>query len=229
MFIIMITLYSIVLTVLIYFFTRFLSARYHTPLTNPVFLSTVLIIPILFLSHVSYIDYTLAKTIMTYLLGPATVALALPIYKNRQLIGKYIYAAVVGLILGSLATIAAAILLGKVLHLARAVILSFSVKSVTVPVAAEIGKILKGDISLIAGMVIITGMIGAMFGPKFLSFIGVHHPFARGLSIGTIAHGIGTAEAVKEGEVQGAVAGAAMGIAAVMTSFVIPFLVPFIL
>lgn len=105
---------------------------------------------------------------------------------------------------------------------------AFTVKSVTVPVATEIGKIIHGNISLIAAYVIITGMIGAMFGAKLLSVCKINHPFARGLSIGTIAHGIGTAEAVKEGEVQGAVAGAAMGIAAVLTSFIIPIIIGFI-
>ena len=100
-------------------------------------------------------------------------------------------------------------------------LLSLTIKSVTVPVATEIGKIIKANVSLIAAFVIITGMIGAMFGPKLLTMFKIHHPFARGLSIGTIAHGIGTAEAVKEGEIQGAVAGAAMGIAALLISLIL--------
>ena len=86
-----------------------------------------------------------------------------------------------------------------------------------------------GNPSLIVAFVIITGMFGAMFAPKLLNLLNVDHPFARGLSIGTISHGIGTAEAVKEGEIEGAVSGAAMGIAAILTSVIIPYLVPYLI
>ncbi|MFF2450105.1 LrgB family protein [Neobacillus sp. NPDC058068] len=222
----MITLYSILLTVSVYYFARFLAAKYSSPLTSPVFISTVIIIIFLVMSNVSYDEYIPAKNIMTYLLGPATVALAVPIYKNRLLFAKYFGAAIMGISIGIVTTITSAILLAKCFQFSKAFTLALTVKSVTVPVATEIGKIIHGNISLIAAYVIITGMIGAMFGAKLLNMFKVDHPFARGLSIGTIAHGIGTAEAIKEGEIQGAVSGAAMGIAAVFTSFIIPYLIP---
>jgi putative effector of murein hydrolase len=225
----MITLYSILLTVSVYCFSRFLTKKYPTPLTSPVFLSTVIIIMILAVSKVSYQEYTPAKTIMTYLLGPATVSLAVPIYKNRELFLKNIVAAISGLFIGSVSTIAAALIMAKALHLSKFYLLGFSVKSVTVPVATEIGGIIHGNISLIVAYVIITGMVGAMFGVKLCKWFKIDHPFAQGLAIGTIAHGIGTAEAVKEGEIQGAVSGAAMGIAAVLTSFIIPYIINFII
>ncbi|MEH7549466.1 MULTISPECIES: LrgB family protein [Bacillaceae] len=225
----MITLYSILLTIGVYLFARFLTQKYPSPLTSPVFLSTVIIIIILLVSNISYQEYKPAKAIMTYLLGPATVSLAVPIYKNRELFIKYIGAAVAGLFIGSISTIAAALLLAKGLHLSNFYLLGLTVKSVTVPVATEIGGIIHGNVSLIAAYVIITGMIGAMFGTKLLNWFKIDHPFARGLAIGTISHGIGTAEAVKEGEIQGAVSGAAMGIAAVFTSFIVPYIINFII
>lgn len=225
----MITLYSILLTIGVYLFARFLTQKYPSPLTSPVFLSTVIIIIILLVSNISYQEYKPAKLIMTYLLGPATVSLAVPIYKNRELFIKYIGAAVAGLFIGSISTIAAALLLAKGLHLSNFYLLGLTVKSVTVPIATEIGGIIHGNVSLIAAYVIITGMIGAMFGAKLLNWFKIDHPFARGLAIGTIAHGIGTAEAVKEGEIQGAVSGAAMGIAAVLTSVIVPYIINFII
>lgn len=225
----MITLYSILITVVVYLGVRFLSTKYATPLTSPVFLSTVVIITLLLVSNISYEEYTPAKNIMTYLLGPATVALAVPIYKNRNLFVRYLGAAIIGLLIGSITTITVAILLAKGMQLSKMFLLGLTVKSVTVPVATEIGRIIHGNISLIALYVIVTGMIGAMFGSKLLNLFHIDHPFARGLAIGTIAHGIGTAEAVKEGEIQGAVSGAAMGIAAVITSFIIPFIIKFII
>jgi predicted murein hydrolase (TIGR00659 family) len=225
----MITLYSLIITISVYVFTFFLSKKYPLPITNPVFLSTGIIIFLLLASHVSYKEYIPAKTIMTYLLGPATVALALPIYKNGNLIKKYIYAAVSGLLIGSVTTILTAIMLAKWVHLSKNLLIPLSIKSVTIPVAAEICKIVGGNVPLTAAVVIITGMFGAMFGPRVLTLMKIEHPFARGLSIGTIAHGIGTAEAVREGELQGAVAGAAMGIAAVLTSFIIPYIIQFLI
>lgn len=225
----MITLFSIFLTVGVYIMTRLLGQKYSSPLTSPVFLSTLIIISFLLVVNISYDEYIPAEKIMTYLLGPATVALAVPIYKNRLLIAEYIGAAFIGLSVGTISTITTAIILAKLLHFSRVIVLSFSIKSVTVPVATEMGRLLKGNPSLIVAFVIITGMIGAMIGPKLLTLIKVDNAFARGLSIGTIAHGIGTAEAVKEGEIQGAVAGASMGIAALLTSCLIPYIIPIIL
>jgi predicted murein hydrolase (TIGR00659 family) len=225
----MITLCSILLTVAAYQFTRFLGRKFPSPLTSPVFLSTLMVIAMLMFFHISYKEYTPAKGLMTYLLGPATVALAVPIYRNFNLISKYKAAALMGLLTGSVTTIFSAMIMAELFHFSKTILLSLSVKSVTVPVATEVGKIINGNPALIAAFVIVTGMIGAMFGPKLLNWVKVDHPFARGLSIGTIAHGIGTAEAVKEGEIQGAVSGAAMGIAAILTSFIIPYIIPLIL
>lgn len=224
----MITLFSIFLTVTVYILTLFIGKIIHSPFTNPVFLSTIVIITVLFGTHISYQEYVPAKNLLTFLLGPATVALAVPIYQNRHLILKYLFPAVIGMLAGTITTIVTAIFLAKWLLFTRSMILSVTIKSITVPVAAEVGKIIGGNPSLIVAFVIITGMLGAMFAPKLLNLLNVDHPFARGLSIGTISHGIGTAEAVKEGEIEGAVSGAAMGIAAILTSLIIPYVVPYI-
>lgn len=224
-----ITIFNIILTISIYKLSLALAKKYPSPLTNPVFLSSVVIIFILSATKISYEKYTLAKDIMSYFLGPATVALAVPIYKNRTLIVKYFRASMLGLLSGSFITITSAILLAMFFHLPKDISLSLSVKSVTTPIAIEVGRMIGGNLPLIVGFVMITGMFGAMFGGKLLNLVMVDHPFARGLSIGTIAHGIGTAEAVREGEIQGAVAGASMGIAGVLTSCLIPYIIPFFL
>lgn len=225
---IMITLFSVFLTVSVYILTLVISRKIQSPFASPVFLSTIIIIFILLISNITYNDYVPAKDVMTFLLGPATVALAVPIYNHRILILKYILPAIMGMLIGTVTTISVAFLLAKALHFSKIMLLSVSIKSVTVPVAAEIGNMIGGNPSLIVAFVIITGMFGAMFGPKLLNLLKVQHPFARGLSIGTISHGIGTAEAIKEGEMQGAVAGASMGIAAIITSLIIPYIIHYI-
>lgn len=221
-----ITIYSICLTVIVYCLVRKVSQRYPSPFTTPVFLGTVIVILILLCSSVSYKEYVAAKDVMTYLLGPATVALAVPLYRNRDLLKKYLIPAIVGLTMGTTVTILLAIYIAKMFHLAKYMLASLSIKSVTIPVASEISKIIGADAILVAGIVMITGMCGAMFGPWLMSKFNIHHPFARGLAIGAMAHGIGTAEVAKEGELQGAVAGVAMGIAAILISTVLPFVLP---
>lgn len=222
-----ITLFSVLLTIAVYIMTLILAKKIPSPFTSPVFISTVIIIVILLGSHISYQEYVPAKNLLTFLLGPATVALAVPMYENRRLLMKYLFPAVVGILSGSVATVTTAVILAKCFSFTKSMVLSVSIKSITVPVAAQIGKVIGGNASLIVAFVIITGMMGAMFAPKLLNLLHVHHPFARGISIGTIAHGMGTAEAVKEGKVEGAVSGAAMGIAAILTSFIIPFVIPY--
>jgi predicted murein hydrolase (TIGR00659 family) len=224
-----ITVYSIVLTIVSYLFAREMANKYPTPFTTPVFLSTVIVIMILSVSSISYEKYQLAKEIMTFLLGPATVALALPLYKHRKILFQNLFPALVGLVTGIFSTIISAVLLAKLFHLGKVITTSLSIKSITIPVASEVAKIIGGDAILVAAIVMITGMIGAMFGPWLLNKFHILHPFARGISMGTIAHGIGTAEAIREGELQGAVAGVAMGLAAIITSMLIPLLLPALL
>ncbi|KAB7706313.1 LrgB family protein [Bacillus aerolatus] len=211
---------------IVYFIARLLAVRFPSPLTTPVFLSTAAIILILVLGGISYEEYTPAKEVMTYLLGPATVALAVPLYHNRHVLLKKVVPAFAGLTAGTFATVVSAVWLVKAFHLSETMAASAAVKSVTTPVAIEVALIIGGDPALSAIFVMVAGMFGAMFGPWLLTVMKVTDPFSRGLSIGTTAHGIGTAQAVAEGRLQGAVSGAAMGFAAILTSFIMPWLFP---
>jgi putative effector of murein hydrolase len=115
-----------------------------------------------------------------------------------------------------------AVALAKLFKLSHLIVVSLSVKSVTAPVAVELSRVLGGDPTLTASFVIVTAMAGAMMGPVLMDRIGVSSPIARGLALGTISAGQGTAQAAQESELSGAVAGMAMGIAAVFMSLVAP-------
>lgn len=221
-----ITLLSIVITIAAYMLSRVVAKKYPSPFTTPVFFSTTLIIIFLLVFGFDYGDYEVAKDIITFLLGPATVALAVPLYKNREVIMKNSIPACVGLIVGILATILSAILLAKVFQLSEVIIASVSIKSVTVPVAVEISPIIGGDPALTAAFVVATGTLGTMIGPWVLDKTSIRHPLSRGLSLGTVSHGIGTSQAAIEGELQGAVAAVAMGLTAIITAIIIPFILP---
>lgn len=225
--IVLVTLLSIIITVGAYLLSKVVGKQYRSPFTTPVFFSTAIIIIILLSFGWTFEDYTIAKEIMTFLLGPATVALAVPLYKNRDIIKKHSGPALVGIILGTMSTIIGAVGLAKLLSLTNEILASISVKSVTVPVAVEISNIIGGDPALTAAFVVATGILGTMLGPWLMNLTKVTHPLSRGLALGAISHGQGTAQAATEGELQGAVAGVAMGLAAIFTAIAAPVIVPF--
>ena len=225
----LLTLSGIGVTALVYALSRVVGKRYPSPLTSPVFFSTPLVIAVVLLSGMHLSDYRPAKDIIVSLLGPATVALAVPLYKNRQTLLGNLLSASLGLALGSLSTLVIAALVARLFDLPQVIRASVSIKSVTAPVAIELAPMVNGDSTLAAAFVIATGIIGAMLGPWLMDKTGIRAPLARGLALGTISHGQGTAQAVIEGEVQGAAAGIAMVLAAIIASFVAPILVPILL
>ena len=225
----LLTLSGIGVTALVYALSRVVGKRYPSPLTSPVFFSTPLVIAVVLLSGMHLSDYRPAKDIIVSLLGPATVALAVPLYKNRQTLLGNLLSASLGLALGSLSTLVIAALVARLFDLPQVIRASVSIKSVTAPVAIELAPMVNGDSTLAAAFVIATGIIGAMLGPWLMDTAGIRAPLARGLALGTISHGQGTAQAVIEGEVQGAAAGIAMVLAAILASFVAPILVPILI
>ncbi|WP_100331194.1 LrgB family protein [Bacillus xiapuensis] len=222
------TAFSIGATIMVYMLARRLAIRMPSVLTTPVFTSTAVLILLLIACGISYEEYTPAKEIMIYLLGPATVALAVPLYHNRAVLYSRMLPALIGLTTGTVATITSAVWLVKAFGLSETVAAAAAAKAVTTPVAIEISRLIGGDPALSAAFVMVAGMFGAMFGPWVLTAAHISDPFSRGMSIGTVSHGIGTSQAVAEGALQGAVSGAAMGFAAILTSVLLPWLFPLI-
>lgn len=220
------TLISIVLTIVVYLGARWLSIRVLSPLTTPLLTATIVMILILSIFDISYEQYTPAKEWMTYLLGPATVALAVPMYHNREVIMEKLVPAMLGLTIGTISTIISAVWLSKAFGLSETIQATSAVKAVTTPVAIETVVLIGGDPALAAAFVIIAGIIGAVLGPAILNLTKISDPFSRGLSIGTVSHALGTTQAVREGPIQGAVSSMAMGCAAILTSIIIPWLYP---
>jgi len=188
----LLTAFGIAVTLAAYALSRVVASRYRSPLTTPVFFSTPIVIGALLLSGLTVEDYRPAKDVMVFLLGPATVALAIPLYDNRRTLLSNGIAAVAGLITGSLTTLVAALLLAKLFALPQIVRASIGVKSVTAPIAVELARIVHGDATLVAGFVIATGLIGAMLGPWLMDRSGIRSPLARGLAANALARSSGT-------------------------------------
>ncbi|RHW41653.1 LrgB family protein [Neobacillus notoginsengisoli] len=221
-----ITLFSIILTIAAYIGAVHLARKISTPLTTPVLVATIVIIFILSSMKIDYSQYTPAKEWMTFLLGPATVALALPLYKTRKILMEKFKSAVLGLSIGTITTIITAVGLSKALGLSEKMQAASAVKAVTSPVAIEAVLLIGGSPATAVAFVMGAGILGAVFGPIILTVMKISDPFARGLGIGTVAHGIGTSQIMKEGSLQGAASSAAMGIAAIITSLILPWIYP---
>ncbi len=199
------------------------------PVVNPVALAVGLIVCLLLATGTSYPTYFDGAQFVHFLLGPATVALAIPLYDQRARLAKLWLPLLLGLIAGATTAIASAITIAWALGASRETMMSLAPKSVTTPVAMGISEKLGGLPSLTAVMVILTGVIGAIIARPLLRLLGVRSHHARGFAVGVAAHGIGTARAFQVSEEAGAFAGLAMGLTALVTAFVAPWLAPWLL
>jgi putative effector of murein hydrolase len=215
---------AVVLTLGAYRFSLALRRRWAHPLTTPVLFSTAIVVAAFLLVRTDVRAYDHAKDLMTFLLGPATVALAIPLYRNRTAFRRELVAALSGLVAGIVVTMTLAILCARAFGLGSSLEATLAVKSATTAIAMDVARIVHGDPALAAGFVVCTGTFGAALGPWLLDRVRVHSPMARGIALGSIAHGIGTAQAATESELSGAVAGVSLGLGAILTSLLAPVL-----
>lgn len=198
------------------------------PLANPVLFSIVVIVLFLQFTDVSYETYFEGAQFVHFLLGPATVALAIPLYRQLDYVKKSAKAIVVGLLCGSVTSTSVAVACAYFLGASVESVISIGPKSVTTPVAMGITEQLGGLPSLTAVLVILTGIVGAIVGPIIFDLLKIKDWSARGIAMGTACHGIGTASIMLDSEKGGAFSGLAMGLNAVVTAIVLPLIWPMI-
>lgn len=212
-------------TILVYCLCdRFSAALGRNPVANPVLLSMCLVGALVRLSGTPYAMYFDGAQFIHFLLGPATVALGIPLYQNRQLVMRSILPMACALIAGSVSAVISAIVIARLLGAAPSVVTSIAPKSVTAAVAMGISGRLGGDPGLTAVLVILTGIMGAIIVTPLLNRLRVTDKRARGFAAGLAAHGIGTARAFQVDPLAGTFAGIAMGMNALLTAILVPLL-----
>jgi predicted murein hydrolase (TIGR00659 family) len=197
-------------------------ATRRNPLVNPVLHSIWFIGAILLLTGTPYTAYFEGAQFVHFLLGPATVALAVPLYENRKMVLAAILPMLVALVVGSVTAIVSVVLLSEAAGLPRVVTMSLAPKSVTAGVAMGISESLGADPSLTAVSVVLTGIMGAIIVTPLMNRAGITDFRARGFAAGIAAHGIGTARAFQVDLVAGVFAGIAMSLNALVTSLLVP-------
>jgi predicted murein hydrolase (TIGR00659 family) len=213
-------------TLLTYAITDAVSLATHRhALANPVFHSMWIIGAFLLITRTSYTTYFKGAQFVHFLLGPATVALAVPLYENRKAAAAAILPMLAALVVGSVTAIVSVVLLAEAAGLPETVVLSLAPKSVTAGVAMGISQSLHADPSLTAVAVIVTGIMGAMIVTPLMNRAGIRDFRARGFAVGVAAHGIGTARAFQVDSVAGVFAGIAMSLNALLTSLLVPLAV----
>jgi predicted murein hydrolase (TIGR00659 family) len=195
------------------------------PLLNPVAIGIVIVSAVLLLFGIQYERYFDGAKFIHFLLGPATVSLAIPIYRKWDLITANARAILTTVLLGSVFAILITYALAVAFSLDRDIVLSLLPRSVTAPIAMGVSELIGGIPSLTAIITIVTGIIGAAFGTFTLDLLRVREMSARGFAIGLASHGIGTARAMSRNETAGVFAAVAMGLSGIVTALLVPLVV----
>jgi predicted murein hydrolase (TIGR00659 family) len=223
-------LLGLTMTLFAYLIAQGIYARAgFNPLANPVLIAVALVVAVLSVTHTPYQTYFQGAQFVHFLLGPATVALALPLYRQLPKLRRAAVPLAGGLIAGSLTAIISATVVAIMFGVPRVTVISLAPKSATTPIAMAIAERLGGLPSLTAVLVICTGVFGAVSARTILNVLRIEEPDVRGFALGVASHGIGTARAFQVSDEMGAFAGLGMGLNGLFTAFVVPVLLPMVL
>ena len=222
-------LLGLTITLIAYLVAQAIYARARfNPLANPVLIAVGLLVALLEITRTPYATYFEGAQFVHFLLGPATVALALPLYRQWPKLRRSAVPLIGGLVAGSLTAIVSAVSVAALFRASAQTIESLAPKSATTPIAMAVAEKIGGIPSLTAVLVISTGVFGAIFARSILNALRITEPEVRGFALGVASHGIGTARAFQVSEEMGAFAGLGMGLNGVFTAFVVPVLMPMI-
>jgi predicted murein hydrolase (TIGR00659 family) len=218
-------LFGITISLLAYEFGCYLNKKTKLELLNPLFLSQVLIILILLKFHISVDDYNKGGQLISFFLAPATVVLAVPLYRKIKVLRSNAIPIIAGISLGSTCGMISIILLGKLFHVSIVLTKSLVPKSVTTPIGVAISGQLNGIPAVTVAAILITGIFGAISGPFICKAFKIKDEVSLGVAMGTASHALGTTKAVEVGETEGAMSSLSVGIAGLFTVLVAPVIV----
>jgi predicted murein hydrolase (TIGR00659 family) len=213
-----------VMTVALYFLSKRLYARVKTMWFTPLVAVPIVLVAIVALAHIPYRIYFQDTRWLMWLLGPATVAFAVPIYEYRDLMRRHWISLAVGVVVGIVVAVGGSLALAKLLHLSPDLQRSLMTRSVSTPFALAVSDKIHAPKDLTALFVIATGVCGMIFGELVLALLPLRSRLARGALFGAAAHGVGTAKARELGSEEGVVASLTMMIAGVVMVLLAPLL-----
>lgn len=219
------SIFGILITIATYKLGMIIYHKTRVSLFHPVLISILLIISILCVFNIKIEYYNYGGDLIKFFLGPATVILAVPLYRQFDTLKKHAFPILTGIFMGSITAILAVIALARLMHIKSEIALSLFPKSITTPIGIEVSKQIGGIQSITVIVIIITGIVGAVIAPSICSILRIRNSIAIGVAIGTSSHVIGTARALEIGESEGAMSSLAIGAAGLMVVFLAPLLV----
>lgn len=205
-----------------------INEKFRTPILNPLLIGILLTIGVLLALGIDFETYNLGAQYITFLIAPTTVALMVELYKNLNILKKDIVPILVGIVAGSITAIISTLVLCKLLGIDEKLTTASLPHSVTTAIGMPLSEQYGANPTLTIITIMITGIIGSVFGPSILKLIRIKSPVARGIAMGTASHAVGTSKANEMGEVEGAMAGLSIGIAGLVTVVLMPIALKFL-
>ncbi|WP_406687970.1 LrgB family protein [Rossellomorea vietnamensis] len=221
----LIAILIITLTAVLYFAMVKVYQRFSYPVLIPVLTTTIVIVGLLMSMHIPYDEYMIGGKWIHSLLGPAVVALAYPLYKQRKILMKYRFPIIGGVFAGLLTGMVSGLLFARVLGVDHELILSIVPKSITTPVAIQIASGLGGVPAMTVVFVMIAGFSGVILGPMILKMVRIHSSLGRGIALGSASHALGTSKAMEYGELTVSMSSVSMTLSALLGSVFGPIVV----
>ena len=208
---------GVTLSLISYLIGSILKKKFKLGIFNPLLISIVVTILVLVVSKVDYDTYNEGAKYLSWLLTPATVCLAIPLYEQWELLKHNCKAVMAGLVAGVVTSLCTVFVLSKIMGLTHEDYVTMLPKSITTAIGMGISEELGGIVTITVAAIIITGIIGNMFGDVICRLCGIRHPIATGLAIGTASHAMGTAKAMELGEIEGAMSSLSIAVSGLMT------------
>lgn len=209
--------FGVMISLLTYWIGTLLKKKFRSPLLNPLLISVASIILILCLSGISYDSYYSGAKYLSYLLTPATVCLAIPLYERFSLLKKNWKAVLAGIVSGVATSLCNILVMAAALGLSHREYVTLLPKSITTAIGMGVSEELGGYVSLTVAIIIITGILGNIFAESVCRLLKISNPIAKGVAIGTSSHAIGTAKAAELGETEGAMSSLSIVVAGLLT------------
>lgn len=213
-------LFGVAISIATYELGALCKKKWKLPIFNPLLLSIALVILILLVCHIDYEVYYAGAKYLSYLLTPATVCLAVPLYEQVELLKKNAKAIIAGIVSGVLTSVTCVLVLAMLFHLSHEEYVTLLPKSITTAIGMGVSEELGGIVTITVAVIIITGVLGNMMAETVCKLFRIEEPIAKGIAIGSASHAVGTAKAMEIGEIEGAMSSLSIAVSGLLTVIV---------
>ena len=216
--------FGVFISLFAYLFGMKLKNKFGWPVLNPLLVAIILVIAFLKATGISYTDYNTGASYISYFLTPSTVCLAIPLYKQLELLKKNLTAVAAAITAGVIGSVVSVYVMSMIFRLEHVHYVSLLPKSITTAIGMGVSEEAGGIVTMTIVSIILTGILGNIVADGWFKLVGIKDPIAKGLALGTSAHAIGTAKALELGEVEGAMSSLSIAVAGLMTVVAVPIM-----